>query len=554
MSIIEIKNLLFSFPDSKIPVLNNISLEITEGEFVTICGKSGCGKTTLLRHLKPALTPHGKRSGEIYYCGKEIENIDLRTQTEKIGFVLQNPDNQIVSEKVYAELAFGLESLGLDSTQIRLRTAEMASFFGIHGMFSKPVNELSGGAKQLLNLASVMAMHPSVLVLDEPTSQLDPIAASEFLTAVKKLNTEIGTTVIISEHRLEEVMPMSDRVIVMDKGEIISDTSPRATGINLFALSSDMVTALPAAVRIFNGTDGSGVCPLTVREGRGYLNSLALHPVSQDKCNFTNKRKKADSAIFVKDVFFRYDRNGDDIISDFNLSVAKGTLHALLGGNGTGKTTALSLISGINKPYRGIISVLGKELGNYKKGELYRNNLAALPQNPQALFIRQTVRNDLSELSEANDHDRIDDIAKLFHIEHLLDRHPYDLSGGEQQKAALAKVLLAQPKILLLDEPTKGLDSAFKIELGDILRSLTDKGITILLVSHDVEFCAMYADVCSLFFSGGVIASGTPHSFFANNSFYTTAANRIARHIFPNAVTCDDVISLCKQQKTDEEL
>ena len=216
---IKIKNLIFSYPNSEKTALNDINLTINQGEFVTICGKSGCGKSTLLRHLKPILTPHGKTSGEIYFDGKSIYDLSDREQAENIGFVMQNPDNQIVTDKVWHELVFGLESLGINSAEIRSKAAEMASFFGIQNWFYENVANLSGGQKQILNLASVMTMNPTLLLLDEPSSQLDPIAAHDFFTMLERINTELGVTIILSEHNLSEVFPLSDKVAVMENGK-----------------------------------------------------------------------------------------------------------------------------------------------------------------------------------------------------------------------------------------------------------------------------------------------------------------------------------------------
>ncbi len=273
METFTIRQLDFSYPNMKKKALKKIDLSINEGEFVVICGKSGCGKSTLMRHLKTVLTPFGKREGEIYFKGVNLDDVDDRTQASQIGYVLQSPENQIVTDKVWHELAFGLESLGYDNKTIRLRVAEMASFFGIQTWFMKNVTELSGGQKQLLNLASIMTMQPDVLILDEPTSQLDPIAGSEFLKTIKKINDELGTTIIISEHDLEEVFPMADRVIVMDQGKIIIDDEPRNVGSKVKRLNPDMFEAMPTPVKIASllGTDKT---PITVKEGRKFIESL----------------------------------------------------------------------------------------------------------------------------------------------------------------------------------------------------------------------------------------------------------------------------------------
>lgn len=583
MNCIEVKNFSFQYPKESHAALYQVSMEVEEGSFVVLCGKSGCGKSTLLRQFKSVLASHGEKKGEILYGGQNLEDVDLRTQSAEIGYVLQNPDNQIVTDKVWHELAFGLESLGYDTPTIRLRVAEMASYFGIHSWFLKNVSELSGGQKQLLNLASVMAMHPKLLILDEPTSQLDPIAASDFLETVRKINRDIGTTVILTEHRLEDVIPWADKVYVMDKGRMIADGTPNEIGEQLRTMGHDMFLSMPAPMQIYAGTNSSLRCPLTVSQGRRWLSeeleTKGIKIKKERNQEETAKKKnsilgklsslkkepeKEIPEIRIKDVWFRYERDLPDVVKGLSLDIKKGEIFAVVGGNGTGKSTAMSLIARIRFPYRGKIYLEGKEIGKYSDDDLYHGFLGVMPQNPQSLFVKKTVREDLYEVidgkrerkSEAypiemKKKDAVEGIVSLTRLEGLLERHPYDLSGGEQQRLALAKVLLLRPKILLMDEPTKGIDNHYKKELGEILIKLSEHGVTILMISHDVEFCAQYADRTGLFFQGNVVTSEESKKFFAGNNFYTTAANRMARNYFPNAVTVEDVVKAINQ--TEEE-
>ena len=583
MNCIEVKNFSFQYPKESHAALYQVSMEVEEGSFVVLCGKSGCGKSTLLRQFKSVLASHGEKKGEILYDGQNLEDVDLRTQSAEIGYVLQNPDNQIVTDKVWHELAFGLESLGYDTPTIRLRVAEMASYFGIHSWFLKNVSELSGGQKQLLNLASVMAMHPKLLILDEPTSQLDPIAASDFLETVRKINRDIGTTVILTEHRLEDVIPWADKVYVMDKGRMIADGTPNEIGEQLRTMGHDMFLSMPAPMQIYAGTNSSLRCPLTVSQGRRWLSEeLETKDIKIKKEGNQEETAEKKTSIFgklaglkkepekeipeirIKDVWFRYERDLPDVVKGLSLDIKKGEIFAVVGGNGTGKSTAMSLIARIRFPYRGKIYLEGKEIGKYSDDELYHGFLGVMPQNPQSLFVKKTVREDLYEVIdgkrerksdaypiEMKKKDAVEGIVSLTRLEGLLDRHPYDLSGGEQQRLALAKVLLLRPKILLMDEPTKGIDNHYKKELGEILKKLSEHGVTILMISHDVEFCAQYADRTGLFFQGNVVTSEESKRFFAGNNFYTTAANRMARNYFPNAVTVEDVVKAINQ--TEEE-
>ena len=549
MAHFEIKDLTFSYAAAKGKhSLENVSLTIEQGEFLVLCGKSGSGKSTLLRQLKTVLTPNGKRTGEILFRGVPLKQVSDREQSEKIGFVMQNPDDQIVTDKVWHELAFGLESLGCDQKTMRGRVAEMACYFGIQDWFHRDVATLSGGQKQLLNLASIMAMQPEVLILDEPTSQLDPIAASDFLNTVRKINTELGTTVIITEHRLEDIFPYADRAVVMEKGRVIADDTPGKVGQLLFEQANPMFAAMPTPVRVYYGAGGTGESPLTVRQGRSWLSRRFPNGPEKDAIAAPPLPEEVkDPALVLKELWFRYEKDSPDILRGVSAEIPSGSLYAILGGNGAGKSTTLKAISGVCRPYRGKVTLFGKPVEKYKSSELFHGCLAMLPQDPKSLFVKKTVREDLAEMTK--DKQEIDRIAALCQVTELLDSHPYDLSGGEQQRSALAKVLLTNPRLLLLDEPTKGIDSFFKETFAEILADLKKQGITIVMVSHDVEFCARYADIVSMFFDGQVLTTDTPRRFFGANSFYTTAAHRMSRHVFEGAVTAEDVIRLYKENK-----
>ena len=550
MEQLEIRNLSFSYPDAVRETIADVSFSISKGEYVLLCGNSGCGKTTLLRHLKSVLTPTGSRRGEILYNGVPLEQVDGAKQASAIGYVMQNPDDQIVTDKVWHELAFGLENLGVSRETIGLRVAEMASFFGIQSWYHRDISQLSGGQKQLLNLASIMAMQPEILILDEPTAQLDPIAASDFLNTLKKINQELGITVLITEHRAEDIFPVADRVLVMERGHLAANAGPREIGHSLFDARSPLFPMLPAPMRSFYQCGGTGTAPLTVREGRNWLTDVfgekkpavrTLPPLPE--------LPKTEPALHIENVWLRYEKQSPDVLKGLTMTVPSGCLYTIVGGNGVGKSTTLRTICGASKPYRGKIQVFGKETKKYPRGELFRNCLSMLPQDPTNLFVKQNVRVELEEMNpdkQAQIH-----AAELCEITHLLDAHPYDLSGGEQQRVALAKVLLTNPRLLLLDEPTKGLDCGFKARFARTLKRLTGEGMTIVMVSHDIEFCAEHADIAAMFFDGQIIASGRPREFFGSNSFYTTSSNRMSRCIFENAVTAEDVTALYKENQGD---
>ncbi len=536
MEILAVNDLTFTYPQCSSPALNKISFHLNSGDFAVLSGATGSGKSTLLRMLKRELSPLGDVSGNVLFCGKELSALDDRTSAASIGFVMQRPEQQIVTDKVWHELAFGLENLGVKPDGIYRRIAEMASYFGIGDWFDRDTAELSGGQKQLLNLASVLVMQPQLLILDEPTAQLDPIAAADFIATLKRLNQDFGLTIIMAEHRLEDVVPICDRLIVMEKGSLIADASP-SDAVNTLKSRPDILCGMPAASRLYAKLSGSGSCPLTVREGRSFIES-----------NYENTTRGLAQASYVhsdkaalefKDVYFRYTRDGRDILDGLSFRVYSGEIFCILGGNGSGKTTALSAAAGLLRAYSGKINILGKKLKDYKNRSLYRECLAMLPQDVQTVFLKNTVREELEECGA--------ELSQLpYDISHLLDKHPYDLSGGEQQLAALAKVLAAKPKILLLDEPTKGLDAASTLNMMSVMRSLREKGVTIITVTHDVEFAAVCADRCAMFFGGKIVSIGTPNEFFSQSSFYTTAVSRMTRGYFDNVATVDDAAKLCR--------
>lgn len=580
MEIFQLEQLSFQYPTGKGQALENINLQIHTGEFILLCGTSGCGKTTLLRQLKPAIAPHGQRMGRILFRQNPLSELDPKEQAGRIGFVSQNPEDQIVTDKVWHELAFGLESLGIEQGVIRKRVAEMSHFFGIQEWFHKDTAGLSGGQKQLLNLASVMVMQPEILLLDEPTSQLDPIAAADFLGMLGRIHRELGTTILMTEHRLEEALTYGTRMLVMEKGRLILDGAPREVIEKMRRQDMGLLAAMPASVQVWHEVEcnevdldkadwNDSLCPLTVQEGREwfdcYREKRTLFPLPKEDRSAWEKRSAGKPAVELKEVYFRYERKEADVLKDLSFSAYPGELLAILGGNGSGKTTALSVISGGLKPKRGKVTF-----------PLGQKRIIGMPQNPQLLFVEDTAQRELEEMLNSRKADvqntkekqgalkqsqeekyaapkqgkeekqaALKRIIELCRLEEVLEQHPYDLSGGEQQRLALGKVLLAQPEILLLDEPTKGLDAEYKKQVADILHELTKQGITVIMVSHDVEFCAQYADRCMLFFDGQVAAMDLPKRFFSENHFYTTNANRMVRHCLPLAVTVEDVILAC---------
>ncbi len=541
MALIQVSGLSFRYPGAGRDAVRDVTFSMEKGEFAVLCGASGCGKSTLLRMIKRELSPLGERTGEIRYREQPLESLSDRESASAIGFVMQKPEQQIVTDKVWHELAFGAENTGIPAEKAARRIAETASWFGIGQWYERDTAELSGGQKQLLNLASVLVMQPELVILDEPTAQLDPIAASEFITAVRRLNQELGITILMAEHRLEEAVPGCDRLMVMECGELIANGKPGEV-IGSLRDRPELLCGMPAASRLHAMIGAEGECPLTVRQGRELAERyLSGRTISLPERQYTVPE---ENALEFSDVFFRYSRYSPDVLKGLSFSVGKGELFCILGGNGSGKTTALSAAAALVKPYSGTVRVFGKKLKEYRNQSLYRECLALLPQDVQTVFLKSTVREELKDAG-------ITPEELPYDLTHLLDMHPYDLSGGEQQLAALAKVLAQKPKLLLLDEPTKGLDAAAKQGIIKVLRSLRDSGVTVVTVTHDVEFAAGCADRCAMFFNGRVVSVGTPAEFFPENSFYTTAAVRMTRGLCTAAVTVEDAAELCRMAKED---
>lgn len=533
MEMLAVKDLSFSYAGSDSAALSGVSFSVERGDFLAVCGATGSGKSTLLRLIKRELAPRGKAEGEILFCGKPLCELDDRKAAQKIGYVAQRPEEQIVTDRVWHELAFGLENLGLPTGVIRRRVAETACFFGIEEWFDKSTDELSGGQKQLLSLASVMVMQPELLLLDEPTARLDPIAAGDFINAVARLNRELSLTVIMISHCLEDVLPVANRVLALEGGRVAEYGETRKAVGKIKNIPS-LAGALPAAARLYSRLGADCECPLTVREGRDLIehnfgSSVRALPPEE----YVHSK---NVALEFSGVYFRYSREQEDVLRGLELKVYENEIFCLLGGNGSGKSTALAAAAGLIKPYAGNIRVFGKKVTDREFARA--GLLTLLPQDVQTVFLKSTVR---AELADAN----VTEGALTQELDCLMDRHPYDLSGGQQQLLALAKALAARPRLLLLDEPTRGLDAGAKAEFVSVLRKLRDGGMTVVLVTHDAELAAEISDRCALFFRGEIIADDVPRRFFSGNSFYTTAANRICRGYYDLVATVDDAARIC---------
>lgn len=532
MDLLTVQHLTFAYPNRAAPALRDVSFSLRAGDFVVLCGRSGSGKTTLLRQLKPALAPRGTLDGRVLWEGQALSARSPKQTAADIAFVQQDPRDQIVTDTVRHELAFGAESLGMDPQTICRRVAETAAFFGIEDLIGRSTADLSGGQAQLLNLAAAMVLQPKLLLLDEPTAQLDPVAADTFFAALQKVNRELGVAVLMTEHRLETALTLATAAAVLENGTLLCFGDVTAAGEMLRQTRNPLFFSMPAAMQLWCSVESAQPCPVSVGEGREFLGEyLKDHPA----CPVPQRQPASggDTAVTVEELTFGYGEG--PVLRNLSFTAQKGTLTCILGGNGAGKSTLLSLLAGQRTPERGTLRCKGR--------------VGLLPQQTQTLFIKKTVWSDLctagalSEKTQAERETAVRDMLDLCGLRGLEDRHPFDLSGGEMQRAALAKVLLGGPDILLLDEPTKGFDAAFKRRFASVLEKLKAKGVCIVMVSHDVEFCARTADVCALLFDGALVGSGPPQEFFGGNRFYTTQASRISRGLLPDVITAPQLIA-----------
>ena len=502
----KIENFSFTYPEEG-TVIKNISFGVNEGDSLVISGKSGCGKTTLLKHLKPSLKPKGEVDG-LVILDEEIENDDT-----KIGFVFQDPNDQIVMDKVWHEIAFGLENTAVPLKQMKRRVGEIVNYFNLQNIINKDTQSLSGGEKQLVNLASVMVMNPKVILLDEATAQLDPVNREEFIKILKQINDDFNVTIIFVEHQLEGLLNVANRLIVMDDGEIVIDGDIRSA-VDEMLVKEVFVESLPNYVRISSLTDE--LC-LSVKDARNALSDFDDFDIKDVE--------DVDTGILmeIRDLNFGHD---DIVLKNLDLDIKQNEILSIVGANGSGKSTFLRCVADLIK-FQGKITKIG-----------YVDKIGYLPQDPTTLFLSDKVIDDLLAVDESIKSVELQ--LNNLGISDLKEKHPFDLSGGQKQLVALAKVLLTKPQLLLLDEPTKGIDAFSKEHLAALIRGLS-KHMTIVVASHDLEFVAKISDRVAMIFNGQMESVDTMRQFFSNNIFYTTTINKIMRQNNSEVVLLEDL-------------
>ena len=525
---IEVRGLSFAYPGAEAPVLEGLDWRVSQGAFALLVGGTGSGKSTLLSLLKPEIAPAGTRSGELRVLGEPVADMDVRASAERVGYVFQDPENQIVCETVWHEMAFGLENLGMPRDEIRRRVAETSYFFGLEDWLHRDTDTLSGGRKQLLSLAAVLALRPRVLLLDEPTSQLDPVAEKNFLHALFRVNRELGCTVVVATHQPRPMLEYATCAYRIEDGRVCEVADIASLG-HREGLFSGEVPGWGALRRAKNGVFSS------VSGQLGSLDPRAGAPgakkglksdksgefeaqiLSQDDLGVPSRaggrrilqKMHGGSATTLSEGWFRYDRATGWVLRGLDVTFSAGAVHAIVGGNGCGKSTMLSVLA---------------KTAKLQRGRMVRGaaSAALLPQNPKALLVAETVHDELMEWASTcgYDEDAAQERAAQLGLDGLDGRHPYDLSGGQRQLLALAKLLLIGPELLLLDEPTKGLDLASRRIIARALRDHAKAGGTVIMATHDLDFAEQVADDIAMMFDGEIACMEPPADFFADNVFY----------------------------------
>lgn len=525
---IEVRGLRFAYPGAGAPVLEGLDWSVPQGAFALLVGGTGSGKSTLLSLLKPEIAPAGELAGELRVLGEDVADMDVRASAERVGYVFQDPENQIVCETVWHEMAFGLENLGVSRDEMRRRVAETSYFFGLEDWLHRDTDTLSGGRKQLLSLAAVLALRPRVLLLDEPTSQLDPVAEKNFLHALFRVNRELGCTVVVATHqprpmleyatcayRIEDgrVHEVADMASLGRREPLFSDGMPgwgaiRRAKNGVFSRREDNLGSLEPS-----GDVSSAKKSLELDKSSEFVAQTSLENGSEAFLRTDGSRilqkMHGGSATTLSEGWFRYDRAGGWVLRGLDVTFSVGAVHAVVGGNGCGKSTMLSVLA---------------KTAKLQRGRMVRGTASAalLPQNPKALLVAETVRDELMEWASTCGYDEVaaqEQTARLG-LAGLEARHPYDLSGGQRQLLALAKLLLIGPELLLLDEPTKGLDLASRRIIACALRDHAQAGGTVVIVTHDLDFVEQVADDVAMMFDGEIACMEPPADFFADNMFY----------------------------------
>jgi len=528
--LIKLYDFTFTYNGANKPALQNVALTIEDGEFILITGPSGGGKSTLCRCFN-GLVPHfygGTISGRAEVQGMDILRTPPKELTTKVGMVFQDPENQLVTTDVEREIAFGLENLGFPVNLIARRIEEALDTVGIASLRFRRHHELSGGEKQKVAIASVLALHPEVLVLDEPTSELDPQSAEEVLRLLERLNDELGITIILIEHRLDRVIHLVDRVLVMNEGIIQASGQPREV------MNTDgLCLGIPPVIRLMQRLRAKGLklgkLPLTVKEARLKLQKV-LRNINTTE--FADDRLDINPVLKVDKLWFSYEDRA--ALRDIKITINKGEFIAIMGRNASGKTTLVKHLNGLARPSKGRVIIDGIDTKQYSVAELSRQ-VGYVFQNPNDHLFADTVEEEVAfslrnqGVEQENIDKSVERILNEFKLTRYRQVYPRNLSGGEKQRLALASVLVTRPKIIILDEPTRGMDYALKRELIGFLTDYCKYGNTVVMVTHDVETVAECADRVILLSEGRVVVDGSKREVLSKALLFSPQINRLAQ-------------------------
>jgi energy-coupling factor transport system ATP-binding protein len=514
---IHFQNLTYTYPGAAQPALRDVALHVPEGGFALLVGPSGCGKSTLARCVG-GLVPHfsgGVLRGKLSVGGHDPVALGPSGMSRLVGYVFQDPEAQAVMDRVEDEIAFALEHAGLPRQEMRVRVEETLDLLDLAALRDRALESLSGGERQRVAIAAALALRPSILVLDEPTSQLDPQSAEDVLQALVRLNHDLGLTLLLVEHRLERVLPFVDQVIFLSASGALSGPP------------EDVMPQIPLAppLIVLGKALGWSPLPLTIKAGLRFSRALMPPPAGIPTEGGT------PAAPFFELQRVDADYDGRQVLHGIDLAVAPGEIVALLGRNGAGKTTLLKCLVGLHRPTRGRAIAGGLDNAGRNVAAICRL-VGYLPQDPNALLFADTVREEL--LITLRNHGianqgAVDAVLARLGLAQHADAYPRDLSVGERQRVALGAIMVTHPRALLLDEPTRGLDYTAKQRLAELLREWRSDGIATLLVTHDVEFAALLADRVILIGRGEVIADGPAATVLGASPLF---APQIAR-LFP---------------------
>ncbi len=547
---IEFNDFSFYYPNSNMPALDKINVTVEEGEFLLVTGPSGGGKSTFLRAIN-GIVPNfygGKIGGEVIVKGKNASKTSTNKMSEIVGMVFQDPENQLVTSQVEREVAFGMENLCFPKYLMNKRVEEALDAVNISNLRERSISELSGGQKQKVAISSALATHPDILLLDEPTSELDPGSAEGVLNVIEKINDELGLTILLVEHRLERVMHHVDRMLMIDGGKLIYDGSPRK-------IKSEYVknwkVGLPPVTRLslkFEDKIRNNGMPLTVKEARLSLKKVLSNP--KKKISWEKKESTGKICLSMENIFFSYDSQ-KDVLKNISLNVYEGDMIAIMGKNASGKTTLVKLMNGLVKQRRGKVLLFGKKINEHTLSELIQK-VGIVFQDPNLHLFNDTVEEEVSfvlrnlNVSEDLIAKKVEEILKKFKIYDYRKSYPHDLSGGQRQRVAIASVLVSEPEILILDEPTRGMDYYLKKELISYLK---EKSKTAIMVTHDIETAAEFADRVVLLSEGKIVSDGNKRDVLSNALLFSPQINRLIQPyskygISDDSLTVEEVLEV----------